>query len=225
MSWRHGLAAAVLLLAGGCESIGYYRQAIEGHLGVMASARPIDAWLADPSTSPALRERLETARRIRQFASRELGLPDNGSYLSYADLGRPFVAWNVFAAEEFSVEPKKECFPFAGCVSYRGFFAEEEARRHAAQLREAGYDVHVAGVPAYSTLGWFEDPLLSSFILYSDAQLARLIFHELAHQMVYAGGDTTFNESFAVVVEEEGVRRWLEAEGRSAELAAFRAAQ
>jgi len=225
MSWRHGLAAAVLLLAGGCESIGYYRQAIEGHLGVMASARPIDAWLADPSTSPALRERLETARRIRQFASRELGLPDNGSYLSYADLGRPFVVWNVFAAGEFSVEPKKECFPFAGCVSYRGFFAEEEARRHAAQLREAGYDVHVAGVPAYSTLGWFEDPLLSSFILYSDAQLARLIFHELAHQVVYAGGDSTFNESFAVVVEEEGVRRWLEAEGRSAELAAFRAAQ
>src|SRR5207247_122470 len=143
MSWRHGLAAAALLLAGGCESIGYYRQAIEGHLGVMASARPIDAWLADPSTSPALRERLQTPRRI----------------------------------------------------------------------------------PQYPTLGWFDDPLLSSFILYSDAQLARLIFHELAHQVVYAGGDSTFNESFAVVVEEEGVRRWLEAEGRSAELAAFRAAQ
>ncbi len=225
MSWRHGLAAALLLLAGGCESIGYYSQAIEGHLGVMASARPIDAWLADPSTSAALRARLETARRIRQYASRELGLPDNGSYLSYADLGRPFAVWNVFAAPQFSVEPKKECFPFSGCVSYRGFFSEEEARRHAAQLREAGYDVHVAGVPAYSTLGWFDDPLLSSFILYSDAQLARLIFHELAHQVVYASGDSTFNESFAVAVEEEGVRRWLETEGRSADLAAFRAAQ
>ncbi len=221
MSWRRGLAAALLLLAGGCESIGYYRQAVEGHLSVMASARPIDAWLADPSTSAALRARLETARRIRQYASRELGLPDNGSYLSYADLGRPFVVWNVFAAPEFAVEPKKECFPFTGCVSYRGFFSEEEARRHA----EAGYDVHVGGVPAYSTLGWFDDPLLSSFILYSDAQLARVIFHELAHQVVYASGDTTFNESFAVVVEEEGVRRWLESEGRSAELAAFRAAQ
>src|SRR3989454_959616 len=156
MSWRHGLAAAALLLAGGCESIGYYRQAIEGHLSVMASARPIDAWLAEPSTSPALRERLETARRIRQYASRELGLPDNGSYLSYADLGRPFVAWNVFAAPEFSGEPEKACFPFAGCVSYRGFFSEEEARRHAAQLRGARYDVHLAGLPAASTPGFVE---------------------------------------------------------------------
>src|SRR3989440_8961298 len=154
MSWRHGLAAAVLLLAGGCESIGYYRQAIEGHLGVMASARPIDAWLADPSTSPALRERLETARRIRQYAARELGLPDNGSYLSYADLGRPVVGWDVLSAAEFSVEPKKECFPFAGCVSYRGFFSEEGARRHAPPPRGAGYDAHVAGVAAYSTPRW-----------------------------------------------------------------------
>ena len=225
MSWRRGLAAVLFLLASGCESIGYYQQAIEGHLSVMASARPIDAWLADPSSSPALRARLETARRIRQYASRELGLPDNGSYLSYAELGRPFVVWNVFAAGQFSVEPKKQCFPFTGCVSYRGFFSEEDARRHAAQLRGAGYDVHVGGVPAYSTLGWFDDPLLSSFIQYSDPQLARLIFHELAHQVVYARGDSTFNESFAVVVEEEGVRRWLEAEGRSSELAAFRAAQ
>ncbi|HXM82033.1 MAG TPA: aminopeptidase [Burkholderiales bacterium] len=225
MSWRRGIAVLLLLAASGCESISFYSQAIEGHLSVMASARPIDAWLADPATTPALRARLEAARRIRQYASRELGLPDNGSYLSYADLGRPFVVWNLFAAREFSVEPKKECFPITGCVSYRGFFSEQDARQHAAQLREGGYDVHVGGVPAYSTLGWFDDPLLSSFILYPDAQLARLIFHELAHQLVYAGGDTAFNESFAVVVEEEGVRRWLEAEGRPAELAAFRAAQ
>jgi predicted aminopeptidase len=133
--------------------------------------------------------------------------------------------WNVFAAPRFSIEPRQECFPFTGCVSYRGFFSERHARKHAERLRAAGYDVHVAGVPAYSTLGWFDDPLLSSFIKYPDAQLARLLFHELAHQRVYAKDDTTFNESFAVTVEEEGVRRWLEAQGRAGELAEFRAAQ
>jgi predicted aminopeptidase len=135
------------------------------------------------------------------------------------------VVWNVFAAPAFSVEPKVECFPFTGCIAYRGFYSEQDARRHAAQLREAGYDVHVGGVPAYSTLGWFDDPLLSTFIRYPDAQLARLVFHELAHQVAYAKNDTTFNESFAVAVEEEGVRRWLESENRTGELEAFRAAQ
>jgi predicted aminopeptidase len=135
------------------------------------------------------------------------------------------VVWNVFAAPVFSVEPKAECFPFTGCVSYRGFYSEAEARRHADKLRADGYDVHVGGVPAYSTLGWFDDPLLSTFIRYPDAQLARLVFHELSHQLVYAKGDTTFNESFAVTVEQEGVRRWLAAEGRTGELAEFRATQ
>jgi predicted aminopeptidase len=191
----------------------------------MASARPVDEWLADPRTEPALRERLETARRIRDFASRRLRLPDNGSYTSYAELGRPYVVWNVFAAPRFSVEPKKECFPFTGCVAYRGFYSQDEAQRHAARLREQGYDVHVGGVPAYSTLGWFDDPLLSTFMRYPETQVARLVFHELAHQVAYAKNDTTFNESFAVVVEEVGVRRWLEQEGRPAELASFQAAQ
>jgi predicted aminopeptidase len=213
------------LLLSGCESVAFYAQAIGGQLNVMRSARPLESWLADPHTTPELRARLETARRIREFASRELGLPENGSYASYADLGRPYVVWNVFAAPRFSVEAKRECFPFTGCVSYRGFFSEGLARRHAERLREAGYDVHIAGVPAYSTLGWFDDPLLSTFILYPDAQLARLLFHELAHQVVYARDDTTFNESFAVVVEEAGVRRWLQAEGRIDELTAFQAAQ
>lgn len=203
----------------------FYGQAIGGHLSIMRSARPVDAWLSDPSTGPELRTRLETARRIREFASRELGLPENGSYSSYADLDRRYVVWNVYAAPVFSVEAKTECFPFTGCVSYRGFFSETDARRHAEKLRLAGNDVHIGGVPAYSTLGWFDDPLLSTFILYPEAQLARLLFHELAHQIVYARGDTTFNESFAVVVEEEGVRRWLQAQGRDTELAAFRAAQ
>jgi predicted aminopeptidase len=220
--------ALVLLLAAllsGCESVAFYAQAIGGQLGVMRAARPVDSWLNDPQTDAKLRERLATARRIRGFASRELGLPDNGSYTSYADLRRPYVVWNVFAAPRFSVEPKRECFPFTGCVSYRGFFSEGLARRHAERLREQGYDVYIGGVPAYSTLGWFDDPLLSTFIRYPDAQLARLLFHELAHQVAYARDDTAFNESFAVVVEEEGVRRWLRAEGRTGELADFQAAQ
>ena len=219
------LAVLLLLLASGCETISYYGQAIRGQLGLLAAARPIDTWLADPATSPELRARLETARRIREYASRSLALPDNASYASYAELRSAYPVWNVFAAPRFSIQPRQECFPFTGCVSYRGFFSEALARKHAERLRAAGHDVHVGGVPAYSTLGWFDDPLLSSFIKYPDAQLARLLFHELAHQRVYAKDDTTFNESFAVSVEEEGVRRWLESQGRGAELADFRAAQ
>jgi predicted aminopeptidase len=219
------LALAALLFCSGCETLSYYTQAIGGQLNLIGAARPLDAWLGDPATPADLRQRLQTAQRIREFASRELGLPDNGSYMSYADLGRPFVVWNVFAAPEFSVEPKRACFPFTGCVPYRGFFAEGAARDEAAKLKREGLDVYLGGVLAYSTLGWFNDPLLSTFIRYPDAQVARLVFHELAHQMVYAKGDTTFNESFAVVVEDEGVRRWLESEGRTSELEAFHAAQ
>ena len=209
----------------GCQSLSYYTQALGGHLKVLARARPVTEWLTDPTTPPELKQRLETAQRIRQFATKNLGLPDNASYGSYAELNRSYVVWNVFAAPEFDVEPKKECFPFVGCVSYRGFYSEEDARRHAAKLREEGYDAYVGGVPAYSTLGWSDDPLLSTFIGYSDAQLARLVFHELAHQLVYVRDDTTFNESFAVAVEQEGVKRWLESQGRADELAAFHSAQ
>jgi predicted aminopeptidase len=221
------IAALVLaaLLLSGCETASYYAQAVGGQMSLLYHARPIDSWLADKSTPAELRTRLQTAQRIRDFASRELGLPDNGSYHSYADLGRPYVVWNVYAAAEFSVEAKSQCFPIAGCVSYRGFFGEEDAKRHAEEMRRQGFDVYVAGVAAYSTLGWFDDPLLSTFIQYSDTQLARLLFHELAHQLIYAKGDTGFNESFAVTVEEEGVRRWLDAEGRGAELEKFRALQ
>jgi len=209
----------------GCESISFYGQAIGGHLKLMSQAKPLDTWLTDPATPADLKQRLETARSIREFASRELHLPDNGSYTTYADLGRRFAVYNVFAAPTFSVDPKPECFPITGCVAYRGFYSEKDANAYADKLREQGFDVYTGGVLAYSTLGWFDDPLLSTFIRYPDAQVARLVFHELAHQLVYAKGDTTFNESFAVVVEDEGVRRWLDAQGRAADLAAFRAAQ
>ena len=216
--------AAVVLLAG-CETLAYYFQAVGGQMSLMARAQPVETLLNDPATPQPLRERLELARGIRNYSVRELKLPDNTSYRSYAQLDRPYAVWNVVAAPEFSLEPVQSCFPVAGCVSYRGFFTQEGAERHAADLRAQGLDVHVYGVAAYSTLGRFDDPLLSTFIRYPDADLARLIFHELSHQVVYVKDDSTFNESFAVVVEREGVRRWLAATGRGAALKVFSAAE
>lgn len=198
------------LLLGGCETLSYYGQAAGGQLALMARARPVEEVEADP----VLRERLGLAREIRDFASRELGLPDNGAFRSYADLGRPYALWNVVAAPEFSLAPVQSCFPVAGCVSYRGYYEKQAAERHASAQRARGHDVVVYGVPAYSTLGWFDDPLLSTFIQYPETDLARLMFHELAHQVAYVKDDSTFNESFAVVVEHEGMRRWLAAQGR-----------
>jgi len=208
----------------GCETISYYAQAVGGQMALMARIRPAAELIADPATPQPLRERLERARAIRDYAVSGLKLPDNGSYRGYAELGRPYAVWNVVAAPEFSLEPLQSCFPVAGCVSYRGFFGREDAERHAAGLRAGGHDVHLYGVPAYSTLGRFDDPLLSTFIRYSETELARLIFHELAHQVLYVKDDSTFNESFAVAVEREGVRRWLAVAGRGAELAGFVAA-
>jgi len=221
MTMRSALIFCAAFFLPGCETLSYYAQAVGGQMALMARAQPVATVIADPATPQALRERLELARSIRDYASRELKLPDNGSYRSYADLGRPYVVWNVVAAPEFSLEALQSCFPVAGCVSYRGFFARENAERHAARLRAEGHDVYLYGVPAYSTLGRFDDPLLSTFIRYRDADLARLIFHELAHQLVYVKDDSTFNESFAVAVEREGLRRWLGAAGRGAELKDF----
>jgi predicted aminopeptidase len=205
----------------GCETLAYYAQAVGGQLDLLARSQPVSTVMADPATPKQLRERLELARSIRDYASRELKLPDNGSYRRYADIGRPYVVWNVVAAPEFSLDPVESCFPVAGCVPYRGFFAREDAERYGERLRAAGNDISVRGVPAYSTLGRFDDPLLSTFIRNPDAQLARLIFHELAHQLLYVKGDSTFNESFAVTVERAGVQRWLAATGRSADLKIF----
>jgi len=216
---RNAALALCALLLAGCETLSYYAQAVGGQLQIMAAAQPVERLLADPQTPPDLRRRLELAQRIRDFATRELKLPDNGSYRSYAALARPFVAWNVVAVPAFALEPVSSCFPVAGCVSYRGFFAREDAEAHAERLRAEGNDIYLYGVPAYSTLGHFDDPLLSTFIQYSEGELARLIFHELAHQVAYAKDDSTFNESFAVAVERAGLRRWLS--GREADLQAL----
>jgi predicted aminopeptidase len=221
---RGFLLPALLMLAAmltGCASPGYYVQAISGQLEILRASRPLAEAAADPAVPAEVRQRLAVAARMRDFASRELGLPDNGSYRKYADLGRPYVAWNVFATGSLSVKTKRWCFPIAGCVGYRGYFSEAAAKEFAADLRAEGYDVYVGAVPAYSTLGWFDDPILNTFIHYPDIELSRLLFHELAHQVVYVGGDTTFNESFAVAVEETGVTRWLDANGTAAQRQAF----
>jgi predicted aminopeptidase len=219
------LCAAVLLASAGCAQLGYYVQAMQGQMSLMSEARPIDQWLADPQVKDELKGRLKRVREIRAYAAHELGLPDNGSYKNYADLKRKFVMWNVVATPELSIEPNQWCFPVAGCVDYRGYYSKEAAQAFAADLQRQGFDVRVAGVPAYSTLGWFNDPVLSTFIDYSDAELARLVFHELAHQVAYASNDSQFNESFATTVEEVGVARWLDSQGDDGMRASYQAYQ
>ncbi len=219
------LVIVFALLLGGCASAGYYAQAVGGHLRVMNAARPIEEILQDPAADPGLKKRLEHVRAVRGFASRELALPDNGSYRSYADLRRPFAVWNVFAAPEFSVEPEKWCMAFVGCVGYRGYYNRDEAERHAGELRGSGFDTFVAGIPAYSTLGYFDDPVLNTFLRLGDTEVARLIFHELAHQVVFVEGDTEFNESFATTVEKEGLRRWFAGNANPEQQRAFAAQQ
>lgn len=204
------LAAGSLLLAG-CETLGYYGQAISGQLHILSSRRAISTLIAAPGTEPQLRARLQNVESMRVFARDELQLPLGRQFSGYVDLGRPYVVWNVFAAPEFSLEPLTWCFPVAGCVAYRGYFNESRARTYAEGLQAQGNDVYVGGVTAYSTLGWFADPVLNTVLQREPWQLASLIFHELAHQVVYLPGDTTFNESFATLVEQVGLARWLRA--------------
>lgn len=205
----------------GCSSVSYYQQAISGHLNLSSQRQPIDRLIDNPATTPQLRTQLEKITDIREFAKRELGLPSNGNYNSYADLKRRYVVWNVFAAPELSLKAKNWCYFFIGCASYRGYYSEEKAHQYAAKLQSEGMDVYVAGIAAYSTLGWFNDPVLNTFIHREDAQLANLIFHELAHQKLYIKGDTLFNESFATVVANEGVKRWLLNRGGESAYRAF----
>ena len=201
------------LLLAGCASLGYYGQAVQGHLDLLARRQDIQALLADPDTSVERRQRLELVLELRAFASRELGLPDNASYRSYAELGRPAVVWSLVAAPEFSLQPHQWCYPVIGCASYRGYFRRSAAEREAARLADKGLDVTLEPVPAYSTLGWFDDPLPSTVIDWSEPDLAGLMFHELAHQRLYFPGDSGFNEAFASLVQQVGVERWLAERG------------
>jgi predicted aminopeptidase len=199
----------------------YYVQATRGQIEVLSKREPIDEILESPDTEAKLRRRLRLVQEARQFSVEELGLPDNRSYRAYTDLERDFVVWNVFAAPEFSLEAREWCYPIVGCVSYRGYFSEEAANREAERLRKKGFDAAVGGVPAYSTLGNFNDPVLNTMMRWDDVKLVSTLFHELAHQVLYIKDDTAFNESFATAVEEIGIERWLAARGRADDMAGY----
>ena len=210
---KRALRLATVLLLGAslasCSNLTYYFKSALGQLDIWSRQRDIAAVVANPQTPEPLRQKLATALTVRNFASTELGLPENASYRSYANLERPYAVWNVFAAPEFAIEPKQWCFLFVGCVSYRGYFSKAEAEAFAKEIAEDGVDIYVGGVPAYSLLGYAPDPVLNTFVNYPVPYFARLIFHELAHQVLYVRDDTEFNESFAVTVEQEGLERWL----------------
>ncbi|RMN40646.1 putative aminopeptidase [Pseudomonas syringae pv. apii] len=210
---RHLFALTALTLLAGCSSVSYYGQLAQGQWQLLQAREPVEKIIADPTRDAGLREHLARSQLARRFASEHLHLPDNKSYRLYADLGRPYVVWNVFATDEFSLEPVTHCFPIAGCVAYRGYYSPGGARGEAALQRQAGKDVYLSGVEAYSTLGWFDDPILSSMLGWGDERLATLIFHELAHQRFYVKDDTEFNESYASFVEQEGTRQWRAARG------------
>lgn len=227
------IVLALALLLGGCaqtgERLGYYWQSLRGHVALMQAARPIDEWLTQPDISPQLRARLELAQQARNFASTRLALPDNASYRRYARLQRPYAVWNVVAAPALSLQLHRWCFPITGCVGYRGYFAQADAQAEAQRLARQGLEVSVYGVPAYSTLGYSNwlggDPLLSTFLGWPEGDFVRLLFHELAHQRVYAEGDTQFNESYATAVARLGVALWLAQPGKEAVLHAYEAGE
>jgi predicted aminopeptidase len=197
------------LFLSGCQSIYYYAQAVDGQLSILMNRQPISELLTDPDTPEKLKTRLHYLLEVRKFAGNQLSLPIQNNYLSYVNLNRPYVAWNVFAAPEFSLIPRTWCYPVVGCAAYRGYFSEQAARDYANKLKGGNYDVYVGGVTAYSTLGWFDDPVFSTILNLGETESAALVFHELAHQILYVSDDTAFNESFATTVEKEGIRRWL----------------
>lgn len=203
------LLAIALLTLGGCTTASYYAQSIGGHIDLMAKRQDVGTLVEDDTTPPNLKRKLERAEAIRAFAVDELALPDNGSYRSYVDVGRPYVTWNVVATPALSLEPRTWCFPVVGCVAYRGYFEEADARDYGDALAAEDMDVAVVGARAYSTLGWFDDPILNTILFDAEYRFAGTLFHELAHERLFVAGDSSFNESYAVAVEREGVRRWL----------------
>jgi predicted aminopeptidase len=213
------------LLLQACSTMGFYAQSVTGQVEVLAKRRPIESAVKDPREAPERRAQLRRAQRMRDFAVAALGLPDNDSYRSYADLRRRFVIYNVFATPALSLEPVRSCFLVVGCLDYRGYFRERMARRYAAGLKANGNDVYVGGVAAYSTLGWFDDPVLNSMLDWDEARLAKFLFHELAHQRLYVKNDTAFNEAFAETVAEVGLERWLTAHVAATEASRLRQAE
>jgi len=220
MMLRLSLLLSVVWLSG-CATLGYYGHAASGQLDILAARQPIDELLSRTDTDPGLRKRLERVRQIRRYAVESLKLPDSGSFSSYVDLHRPHVLWNVFATPELSLEAKRWCYPFFGCISYRSYFDQQQAETYAAELANQGLDVYVGAVAAYSTIGWFDDPVYNTLLARDDAELAGIMFHELAHELLYVKDDTPFNESFAMVVQIEGVRCWLSQQGQPQTFAAY----
>ena len=210
---RRLLAGLTVVLLSGCSSVSYYSQLASGQWQLLRARESVSKVIADPARPQLLRDHLAQSQKARTFASEHLHLPDNQSYRLYADIGRPYVVWNVFATSEFSLSPENHCFPIAGCVAYRGYYNQGAARGEAALLKQRGMDVSIGGVEAYSTLGWFNDPIMNSMMNWGDERLATLIFHELAHQRFYVKDDTEFNESYANFVEQEGTRQWRAARG------------
>lgn len=217
---RIALASLSLLVLPGCATL-YLLQAAHGEIRVLDRRESITKLVNNPATPRKLRATLEQVLRARNFASRVLGLPNNRSYRTYSYIGRPYVVWNVVATPKFSVVPLHWCWPFVGCVAYRGYFSKHSAQRYAAGLKARGDDVMLEGVPAYSTLGHFADPVLSTMLEYGDVEIDEIIFHELAHQLLYVRGDSSFDEAFATTVAQEGVRRWLLYQGRVTALARY----
>lgn len=214
---KRALPMLAILLLSGCSSLSYYSQLASGQMALLRARQPVTQVIADPDSDPTLRDHLLKSQQARAFASEHLHLPDNKSYRLYADIHRSYVVWNVFATGEFSLDPVTHCFPIAGCVAYRGYYTQGAARGEAALQKIEGKDVYVSGVEAYSTLGWFDDPIISSMMNWGDERLATLIFHELAHQRFYVKDDSEFNESYATFVEQEGTRQWRAARGLPAE--------
>jgi len=219
--YRIAFVLSLLFITSACNTLSYYGQAIGGHVSLMASSEPLAEVMQDPDTSDELRQGLELAQSIVAFAEQEMSLPGNGSYRHYVKVRGRYVVWNVIATPPYSIEARQWCYPFAGCVTYRGYYAEEDAREFARTLQSEGMDITVAGASAYSTLGWLDDPLFSSMLYKQEARLVEVIIHELAHQRLYIAGDTIFNEGFASVVAREGVRRWFEKKQRPQEYQTF----
>ena len=210
---RSAVIAVLVSMLCACSTVGYYAHLAHGELSLMSARRPIEKVIADPATDANVKTKLGLAGQARAFASDRLGLPRNASYTRYADLRRPYATWNVFAAKEFSVEPLQHCFPLIGCIDYRGYYDRQRADREAALLRAQGYETYVGGSAAYSTLGWFADPILNTMIRWGDDELIGTIFHELTHQKIYIKDDSAFNESLAMFVQQEGLRQWRDIHG------------